>query len=133
EVGVGREKVLAAGVQVCEVAPPAAGDEDLLAGTLGALKQRHPPAPLSRFGGAEQSGSACAQNDDVESPAHGTAFSQVWRRNRKTENPAEEGGGVPGNQPGQGAGLCAPGLPAQCVHFGKSVTSTIRSESVKSH
>ena len=70
EMWIGRKKVFRAGVEVGEIAAATAGDQDLLADSIRAFKQQDPPAPLARFHGTHQAGSARSENDDVVSLIH---------------------------------------------------------------
>jgi hypothetical protein len=61
-----RDEVFRLAVEVGEVTATSAGDEDLLARPLGALKHRHaPPAPAG-FHRAHQAGSARAEDDSIK-------------------------------------------------------------------
>ena len=51
EVWIGRKKILWAGVQIGEIAAPAAGDQDLLADSIRAFEHQDAPAPLAGFHG----------------------------------------------------------------------------------
>jgi hypothetical protein len=61
-----RQKLFGAGMNIGEIASPAAGDADFLASGLGVIdEQNSSPAP-SGFGGAEHASSACADDQGVE-------------------------------------------------------------------
>ena len=65
EVRIGRQEPLRRAVQIGEVAAPAAGNQDLLAGLARMVQHHHaPPAPA---GGdcAHQAGGARAEDDDI--------------------------------------------------------------------
>ena len=65
EVLIGRQEPLRPAVQIGEVAAPAAGNQDLLAG-LARMVQHHHAAPVPPGGEcAHQAGGAGAQDDDV--------------------------------------------------------------------
>ena len=67
EVGVGAEVAVGRGVAVGEVAPPPARDQDLLSRRIGMVDQQHPPTAFSGLRRAQESGSAGADDDRVES------------------------------------------------------------------
>ena len=62
---IGRQEPLRRAVQIGEVAAPAAGDQDLLAG-LARMVQHHHAAPAPPGGDcAHQAGGAGAEDDDI--------------------------------------------------------------------
>ncbi len=65
EVRIGGKKIFRRGVQVGEIAAAAAGDQDFLADSIGALQDQRTPPALAGFDGTHQSGSASPKNDDV--------------------------------------------------------------------
>ncbi|MCY1176358.1 hypothetical protein D9M73_166250 [compost metagenome] len=65
EVRVVRKEVGRLGVQVGEVAAPAAGHEDFLAWLVGVVEQQHPAAATGTELGAHQAGGAGAKDDHV--------------------------------------------------------------------
>ena len=58
EVGVGGKKVFRGGVAISKVAAAPAGDEDLLAGTLGVFEDEDAAPSASCLDGAHEAGSA---------------------------------------------------------------------------
>jgi hypothetical protein len=64
-VSIAGQEVIGASVKVREIASASTGDEDFLAHALGMFEQRNPSAPLARFDGAHQPGSAPADNEHV--------------------------------------------------------------------
>ncbi len=66
EVGILGEEIFRAAVDVGEVAAASAGDEDLLAGARGALKNGYAAAAAAGFDGAHESGGACSEDKGVE-------------------------------------------------------------------
>ncbi len=62
---VGRQKPFGRGVDVGEVAAPAAGDQDLLPRCVGMVDHEHTLARLARAGGAHQARPSCAKDDNV--------------------------------------------------------------------
>lgn len=66
EVRVFGEEVFGAGVEVGEVAPASAGDEDFLAGEVCVVEQGDAAAATSGFDGAHQTGGACSDDEDVD-------------------------------------------------------------------
>src|ERR1700675_2066870 len=71
EMRIGRNKIFWPAIQVGEIVPAAARNQDLLADVLGALKHQHAATPLTCFDGAHQPGRARAQHDRVELVSHG--------------------------------------------------------------
>ena len=66
EVGIGGQIAVRCGMEIGEVASPAAGDEDLLSRPVTMVDQQHPAAALAGNGGAHQAGAAGAEHDRVE-------------------------------------------------------------------
>jgi hypothetical protein len=66
ELGVARQVVGDAHVQVGEVAAAAAGDADLLGELGGVVDDQHAAPALAGFGGAHHAGGAGADHDHVE-------------------------------------------------------------------
>ena len=66
EVGIGREEVFGATVEVGEVAAASAGDEDLLARAFGVLEDGSTRVRAAGVDGADESGGTCAEDDRVE-------------------------------------------------------------------
>jgi hypothetical protein len=66
EVRVGGEEVFCAGVEVGEVAAPAAGDEDFLAGGVAMFEHSDTTAAAAGMDGAHESGGACAKDEYVD-------------------------------------------------------------------
>ena len=78
EAGVLRQETLRpVGVDVGEVAAPAARDADLLGQAHGMVDQGDLQAALRGDAGAEQSGRAGADNDRVESLSHEPSWAQA--------------------------------------------------------
>src|SRR5438270_1640570 len=65
EVRVGGEEAFRAGVEVGEVAPASAGDEDLFAGAVCVIEYEHATASPAGVDGAEETGGSCAEDEDV--------------------------------------------------------------------
>jgi hypothetical protein len=65
EMRVLRKVAVRRGVQVGEIAPPAARNQDLLSRRVGRVEQDNPPPALASLSGAEQAGCASSQNDRV--------------------------------------------------------------------
>src|SRR5258707_15816182 len=65
EARIIRQKIRGAGVQIGEIASPAAGNADLLGRMPRLLEQQHRASPLAGDGGAHQPGSARPEDDDV--------------------------------------------------------------------
>ena len=70
EVRVGRDEAIGRGVEVGEVAPPAARDEDLPARRFGVLDHQHAASALAGLARAHQAGRAGAEDDDVVAVVH---------------------------------------------------------------
>ena len=66
KVRVGGEEVFRGGVAISEVAAAAAGDEDLLAGALGALEHEDAAPAAPCLDGAHEAGGAGAEDEDVD-------------------------------------------------------------------
>jgi hypothetical protein len=66
EMGIGGEEIFGSGVEVGEVAAASAGDEDFFAGAIGEFDNGDAAATLSSLEGAEKSGGASAEDEDVE-------------------------------------------------------------------
>ena len=66
KVRVGGEEVFRGGIAIREVAAAAAGDEDLLAGTLVRLEDEDAAPAASRLNGAHKAGGAGAEDEDVD-------------------------------------------------------------------
>jgi hypothetical protein len=62
---IGREIAIGRGVDVGEVAAPAARDEDLLPHLVGMIDQQHPAPALAGNGGAHQPGGTAPQHDRI--------------------------------------------------------------------
>src|SRR3546814_5583840 len=90
---VRRQKAYGGGVEVGEVAAPAARDQYLLAHRLGLVEQQHAPPALPRDRGAHQPGRAGAQYDGVIiGGGHGdvsAASRSTARRPRSEEHTSE--------------------------------------------
>ena len=65
EVRVRGEKIVRCTVEVCEITAPAAGDENLLANTIGALKYCDAAPAFAGLHRAHQSGRASPENQGV--------------------------------------------------------------------
>ena len=65
-MGIGGEEVLRLAVNVGEVAAASAGDEDFLADAVGVFKDGDATATLAGLDGAQQTGSATADDQNVE-------------------------------------------------------------------
>jgi len=65
EVRILRKVAIRRGVQVGEVAAPAAGNQDLLARPVGMVEQQYTLAALTGRGGAEQPGGSGAEYNSV--------------------------------------------------------------------
>ena len=63
---VGGEEAVGRGVEVGEVAAPAARDQDFLAGLAGMVDQQDAAAALAGLGGAHQPRRAGAEDDRIE-------------------------------------------------------------------
>ena len=89
EVRIRGEEMLRPRIDVGEIAAPAAGDQDFLAGPIGTLDQRDAPPALASLDGAHEPRSPSAKNKNIEflhrpsSPA-----SIVPPARRKTKSPA---------------------------------------------
>ena len=66
EVGVLRQKAAGVAIAIGKVAAAAAGDADLLGHLVGVVEQQHAQASLAGDAGAQQTGRARPQHDDVE-------------------------------------------------------------------
>ena len=66
EVGIGGEKILRRAVKIGEIGAATAGDEDFAAEASGTLEEGDAAAAFGGFGGAQQTGGASAENEDVE-------------------------------------------------------------------
>ena len=66
KVFVFRKEIPRSAVEICEIAPPAAGDEDFAPGLGVVVQQRHPAAALPGHGGAHQPRRAGPQNNHIE-------------------------------------------------------------------
>jgi hypothetical protein len=66
EMGIGGEEIFGIGVEIGEVAAASAGDEDFFAGAIGEFDNGDAAATLSSLEGAEKSGGASAEDEDVE-------------------------------------------------------------------
>ena len=69
EIGIGGKEPLRPHVEIGEVAPSAAGDQDLAAGLAGMVEQQDPPPPASRCHRADQPRRPRADDHRVESLA----------------------------------------------------------------
>ena len=65
EVGIRGEEVVGAGVEVGEVTAASAGDENLLADSVGVLEKDDAAATLGGFDGEHETGCACSYDEDV--------------------------------------------------------------------
>lgn len=65
-MGVFREEVFGAGVEVGEVAAASSGDEDFFAGFVGVVDEEDAVVAAACFDGAEESCGACSEDDYVE-------------------------------------------------------------------
>jgi hypothetical protein len=70
-VGVFGEEVFGAGVEVGEVAAASSGDEDFFSGFIGVVDEEDAAVAAAGFDGAEESCSACSEDDYVELVAGG--------------------------------------------------------------
>src|ERR1700720_2787076 len=70
EVRIRREEIIWGGMQVSEIAEAAAGDQNLLADSIGTFQHQHAPPALAGLHGAHQASSAASKNDDVVFPIH---------------------------------------------------------------
>ncbi len=93
KVLIRREKVRGRGVHVGEVAAPAAGDENLRAGTVVALQHGHRAAPPSGLDGAHQSGGPGTQNEYIRAADHPARSRQFSAKSfiLNTSNPRNRG------------------------------------------
>ncbi len=66
EVRIGGEKVGWPAMQIREIAPPAAGDEDFASGLAVVFEEGNPPAALASDGCAHQASRAGPQNNHIE-------------------------------------------------------------------
>src|SRR6185437_3867480 len=66
EMRVSGEKILRAGVDVGEVAAPAARDADLLSGSHGMVDDQNRAAALARFDRAHHAGGTCTDHNNIE-------------------------------------------------------------------
>ncbi len=64
------KEILGLAVEVGEIAAAAAGDENLLAQTVGVFEQGDAPAALAGLDGAHQACRAAAENECVEAMGH---------------------------------------------------------------
>ena len=89
EMRVGREIAIGCGMQICEVAAPAARDQDLLARLVG--HDRRPARALPRCPATRGAHEACAARTEHDRVVGG------WRRRHRVRLPTsagrEEGGG----------------------------------------
>ena len=67
---VGGDEIFRTAMQVGKVAAPAAGDQDLFADALGALKHGHAASAFAGFNGAHKAGRSGAENDYIELELH---------------------------------------------------------------
>jgi hypothetical protein len=67
EVGIAREELCGAGLEVGEVAAAAARDADFFGDPIGVVDQQYACAALTGPGRAEQPGGAGADDDGIES------------------------------------------------------------------
>ena len=70
EVRISGNEVFVRGVNVREVAPSAAGDDDLTTNLGVALENDHLSSSLTGLDRAKESGRTATDNDDVESQTH---------------------------------------------------------------
>ena len=66
EVRVGGKKVFGLTKEISEVAAATAGDEDLLAESVGSFEDSYTPVALASFDGAHQTGGAAAEDQSVK-------------------------------------------------------------------
>ena len=66
EVRICGKEILRLAIQISEITAASAGDQNLLAGTIGALKNRDAPPAFAGFDRAHKSRGSCSQNDRVE-------------------------------------------------------------------
>src|ERR1039458_6630867 len=64
--GLAERKLSGAVLRLVKVAAAAAGDEDLLAGTLGALEDEDAAPAASRLDGTHEAGGTGAEDEDVD-------------------------------------------------------------------
>jgi hypothetical protein len=69
-MGIGREKIFGSAVEVGEIAAASAGDEDLLAETVGVFEDCDAASALAGFDGTHQTCRAAAENQCVEMMGH---------------------------------------------------------------
>src|ERR1700757_5079371 len=65
EVRIRGEEIIRGGMHVSEIAAAAAGDQNLLADSIGTFQHQHAPPALAGLNGAHQASSAASKNDDV--------------------------------------------------------------------
>src|SRR5271165_3100377 len=65
KVRIRRKEIFGSGVQVGEITPPPAGDQNLLADTVGMLQQEDATAAAARMHGAKQASGAGSHNEYV--------------------------------------------------------------------
>ena len=78
-------------MQIGEIAAAAAGNQDLLADSLGVFQQRNPPPATASSQGAHQAGCAAAQNQHVVFVNHTTVsgFELQFSSARRSPSPAQ--------------------------------------------
>ncbi len=67
---IGGNEILGLAVEVGEIAPPAARNQDFLAQSVGALEHGDTAAALAGFDGAHQAGRAATEDECVEGMGH---------------------------------------------------------------
>jgi hypothetical protein len=65
EVWIGGKKIFRAGMQVGEVAAPAARNQNFLADPVSAFQQQNASLPLTGLDGTHQAGGASSEDDDI--------------------------------------------------------------------
>ena len=65
EMRILRQEILRRGVQVGEIAPPAAGYADFPSDFRRVVEQQHALSAFARLRGAHQARRTCADNDDI--------------------------------------------------------------------
>ena len=66
EVWVVGEIIFRAGMEIGEIATPAAGDENFFSDTMVVLEHKHGPIPQTSRSRTHQARATCANDDDVE-------------------------------------------------------------------